>query len=171
MRTIRYLFVHTAAADIRNVDAAMINRWYRDRGWSGIGYHYVILANGVVQAARPENCLGAHARTHNDWLGICLVGGFSTNRHWQPERPTARQMRSLVALCERLMSKYHIPPVYVKRHRDINNTWCPGDRFPYRRLMAELKRYAAVHPETRPIPGRFVSLAIPRAHERKVYVR
>lgn len=165
----------------RWVDERMLDRIHRDDHpqWADvcdgrtyhIGYHYVILANGVVQAARPENCLGAHARTHNDWLGVCLVGGFSTHRSWWPERPTARQMRSLVALCERLMSKYHIPPAYVKRHRDLNNTWCPGDRFPYRRLMAELKRYAAVHPETRPIPGRFVSLAIPRAHERKVYVR
>lgn len=165
----------------RWVDEKMLDRIHRDDHprWADvcdgrtyhIGYHYVILANGVVQPGRPDDCLGAHARTHNDWLGICLVGGFSTNRHWWPQQPTRRQMRSLVLLCEQLMSKYHIPPYYVKRHRDINMTWCPGDRFPYRALMAELRHYSAAHSETHPLFNRVVSLAIPRPHERRIYTR
>jgi hypothetical protein len=132
-----------------------------------IGYHYVILPNGVVEQGRPEGCIGAHARSHNDWLGICLIGGFQTNNRWFPEQPTKAQMRSLVTLCERLMSTYHIPPDYVKRHRDINDTYCPGDRFPYNTLLTELRAYAAVHPETRAIPGRIVSLDRPPPPGRK----
>lgn len=134
-----------------------------------IGYHFVILPDGVVQDGRPIGCVGAHARTHNNWIGICLIGGFSTNRRWWPERPTAAQMRSLTRLCEQLMSRYHIPPEYVKRHRDLNDTWCPGDRFPYRRLMAGLDRYAASHPDTQAPAGRVVSLAIPKPHARRTY--
>lgn len=135
-----------------------------------LGYHFVILPDGTVQAGRPEHCVGAHARGHNNWLGICLVGGFSTNRHWFPRRPTHAQMRSLIALCERLMSTYHIPPHCVRGHRDINDTWCPGDRFPFTALLKILTRYAAAHPETQPPPGRIVSLAKPpRLHHKKRY--
>ena len=65
------------------------------------------------------------------------------------------------------MSKYHIPPELVKRHRDINDTWCPGDRFPYGKLMAALQTYAAAHPETRATPGRIVSLDHPPPPGRK----
>ena len=132
-----------------------------------IGYHYVILPDGTVEQGRPDNCPGTHARTHNDWIGICLIGGFQTNNHWWPEHPTKQQMTSLIALCERLMSKYHIPPDLVKRHRDINDTYCPGDRFPYNFLLTQLRGYAAVHPETRPISNRVVSLAHPPPPGRK----
>ncbi len=134
-----------------------------------IGYHFVILPDGTIEQGRPEGCVGAHARSHNDWLGICLIGGFQTDNHWWPEQPTSAQMRALIGLCERLMSKYHIPPDYVKRHRDINDTWCPGDRFPYGRLMAALQTYAAAHPETRAAPGRIVSLdhPPPPGHKKK----
>lgn len=132
-----------------------------------IGYHYVILTDGTIEQGRPEGCPGAHARTHNDWIGICLIGGFQSNNHWWPEQPTQPQMRSLIGLCERLMSKYHIPPSLVKRHRDINDTWCPGDRFPYAKIIAQLSAYAATHPETRPAPGRIVSLDHPPPPGRK----
>ncbi len=136
-----------------------------------IGYHYVIRADGVVEKGRPDDCLGTHSRTHNDWLGICMIGGFSTNRHWWPEQPTHAQMVALIALCERLMSRYHISPAYIKRHRDLNQTWCPGDRFPYRFLMRTLTAYAAAHPETRTPPNRVVSLAVPKRGQRRIYPR
>jgi N-acetyl-anhydromuramyl-L-alanine amidase AmpD len=134
-----------------------------------IGYHYVILPDGTIEKGRPDTCLGTHARTYNDWIGICVIGAFQTNRHWWPRKPTAAQVKSVITLCERLMSKYHIPPELVKRHRDINNTYCPGDRFPYFKILAVLKKYATTHPETRSMPGRVVSLTIPGPHARRTY--
>jgi hypothetical protein len=134
-----------------------------------IGYHYVILPDGTIENGRPDTCLGMHARTYNDWIGICLIGAFQTNRHWWPRRPTAAQLKSLLALCERLMSKYHIPPELVKRHRDINDTHCPGDRFPYGFVLGRLKLYASTHPETRPLTNRVVSLTIPGRHAHRTY--
>lgn len=116
-----------------------------------IGYHYVILANGVIQPGRPEHCQGAHCPKHNNWIGICLVGAFSTAdpASWKPHVPTKPQMASLLMLCEKLMSKYHIPPENVKRHRDLRMTWCPGGRFPYDKVIHELRNYADAHPEVR----------------------
>ncbi|MCW3097756.1 MAG: hypothetical protein JWL77_3374, partial [Chthonomonadaceae bacterium] len=59
------------------------------------------------------------------------------------------QMASLLMLCEKLMSKYHIPPENVRRHRDLRMTWCPGGRFPYDKVIQDLRVYADAHPEVR----------------------
>lgn len=113
-----------------------------------IGYHYLILPDGTIQMGRPEGCIGAHARHFNDWLGICTVGDFSGHRGWTPSVPTSKQFATVVSLCERLMSKYHIPPENVRRHCDVNDTVCPGERFPYTRIQTELRAYAAAHSAT-----------------------
>jgi N-acetylmuramoyl-L-alanine amidase len=115
-----------------------------------IGYHYVILPNGTVQKGRPDHCIGCHAPHFNTWLGICLIGCFdpAIGHHWKPSRPTVAQIAALINLCERLMSEYHIPPERILRHLDTKKTWCPGRRFPYRTVMARLRKYAAAHPET-----------------------
>jgi len=145
---------HSATPGIihgRYVGAALIDRSHQRRGFAiryrgkvyHIGYHYVIREDGVIEPGRPEHCMGAHSKTHNDYLGICLVGDFSTehNPHfWTPSRPTPAQLRSLVWLCERLMAKYDIPPERVVRHCDVRDTECPGDRFPFAWLRGELSR-------------------------------
>jgi N-acetylmuramoyl-L-alanine amidase len=133
----------------RYVGAAQISESHKRRGFSvryrgklyHIGYHYVIREDGVVEPGRPEHCPGAHAKTYNNYLGICLVGHFSTvqNEHfWTPSEPTPEQLRSLLWLCGRLMSKYRISPDHVIRHSDVRDTACPGDRFPYLWLQAQL---------------------------------
>ena len=167
----RWHGVTVNAARLEAIHAADHPEWATTFGGKvyHIGYHYVILPDGRIEKGRPENCLGMHARTHNDWLGICIIGDFTTHHHWWPDHPTAPQLKSVVALCEYLMSKYHIPPQYVKRHRDINYTTCPGTRFPYRKIITLLNAYSNKHPETRPIPGRVVSVARPSRHQRNVY--
>src|SRR5580700_8157632 len=124
-------------------NAAALDRIAKKRGFSvtyegktyHISYHYVILPDGTVEPGRPERCPGAHCPKYNNWLGICLIGDFHNKRRWWPSTPTAAQKRSLVTLCESLMSKYHIPPENVRRHRDVRETWCPGNRFPYHEII------------------------------------
>ncbi len=125
--------------------------------WEGktyyIGYHYVILPDGTVQTGRPENCPGAHARTYNHWFGICLIGSFASNhRQFYPGYPTAAQMNSLLILCKDLMLRYHIPAELVKRHQDVNETDCPGNRFPYREMEANLLAFASSQRTVIPLP-------------------
>ena len=105
-----------------------------------IAYHYIILPNGRVEQGRPEHCIGTHARKFNHWLGICLIGAFSTSRHTFPMRPTPPQMTSLVNLCVDIMNRYHIPLDRVKRHRDVNDTYCPGDRIPFETFVYLIKK-------------------------------
>ena len=146
---------HSASAAHQNgapVDAALIDRWHEARSWGQetadavyhIGYHYVILPDGTVDAGRPEWMRGAHCRGHNDHLGICLVGNFSSSANptgrTQPARPTAEQLNALHNLLLDLMSKYHFGPEAIRRHRDLAQTACPGDRFPFDAVVQRLEQ-------------------------------
>jgi hypothetical protein len=115
---------------------------YRGRHYT-IGYHYVILPNGVIQPGRPENCPGAHAATAelNRYLGICLIGDFSLEYRpdwWWPRSPTPEQMQSLTWLCHRLMTKYGFGPESIMRHSDVRQTECPGNAFPFFTFKGQL---------------------------------
>ena len=60
----------------RDVTADDIRQWHLDRGWTDIGYHYVVRLDGAVEVGRPLSLQGAHVQGHNaDSIGICIVGG------------------------------------------------------------------------------------------------
>jgi N-acetylmuramoyl-L-alanine amidase len=109
-----------------------------------VAYHYLIMPDGSVQAGRPERCEGAHAQGYNSYLGISVVGDFSSEDNPTgkkgPIRPSAKQIASLIQLCRRLQDRYHIPLQHIVRHSDISSTRCPGDRFPFRSVLDHLQR-------------------------------
>ena len=77
MRDINSIIVHCSDSNIKSHDnIETIRKWHVDeRGWSDIGYHYVITQDGVVHEGRPLSRRGAHARGHNvGSIGICLTG-------------------------------------------------------------------------------------------------
>jgi len=114
-----------------------IHQWHLNNGWAGIGYHYVIHADGGVYRGRPEGMTGAHAyqdRSHeanSDGIGICIVGNFETGV------PTASQMVSTADLIRDIWTRY--PGIPVIGHRDVMATSCPGDRFPWAELRLRLE--------------------------------
>src|SRR5205085_12283766 len=121
-------------------DVDIISELHRKRGFSvfywgkvyHIGYHYIILPDGTVVAGRPEHCLGAHATGYNSYIGICLIGDFSSEDNPKGERgakePTVAQMRALSELTTQLRSRYGIPLDHVVKHHDVDpNADCPGD--------------------------------------------
>jgi N-acetylmuramoyl-L-alanine amidase len=110
-----------------------IDQWHKDRGWSGIGYHYVIDRDGSVITGRHLNKTGAHVKDHNtNSVGVCLIGGrwpdgrwaLATDKfsdHFTPEQDKAA--RDLIA---DLKSRY--PAIqHVTGHNDYTNAkGCPG---------------------------------------------
>ena len=112
-----------------------------------VAYHYLVLPDGVIKAGRPERCQGAHSRGYNSFLGIALVGDFSsrvTSRHGKTQlMPTAAQMQALLKLSRELRQRYRIPLHRIMRHSDISNTLCPGDRFVFARFLEELDQLGA----------------------------
>jgi N-acetyl-anhydromuramyl-L-alanine amidase AmpD len=98
-----------------------IRDWHmNERGWSDIGYHFVIRRNGRVEAGRSLEYDGAHVFGHNDdTLSICLVGGKGGFNF------TMAQMGSLSGLIHRLTTQF--PTVReIIGHRDLD----PGKECP-----------------------------------------
>lgn len=109
-----------------------IQAWHHARDFYGIGYHYVIYANGDIYQGRPEWAIGAHAiGGNNDSIGICLCGNFETGK------PTPDQMTSLVMLIRDIWKRY--PGIAVVKHSDIQATACPGKLFPWVDLINRLE--------------------------------
>ena len=120
--TPKYIVVHTAAFRHRNCDADRIDEWHRQKGWAGIGYHFVILndrhdqkPDGLVEVGRDESRQGAHAYGLNDQsLGICCVG----DGDFDPL--TDAQSERLQDLLVTLTSKHQIQVKNVIGHRELN---------------------------------------------------
>lgn len=123
MLTKRIIVHHSASHD---VPAAIIHDWHLQRGWNGIGYHFVIRQNGDIEEGRPLDAVGAHASSfaNADSIGICLTGNFMQSK------PSEEQLASLADLVKYLRELYH-SELKILRHKDVNHTLCPGDFFPW----------------------------------------
>jgi len=80
-RDISETVIHWSATYLdQDIGSEEIHGWHRQRGFSGIGYHYVIRRDGTIERGRPINITGAHAKAngHNNLsIGVCLVGGYT----------------------------------------------------------------------------------------------
>ena len=119
------------------VNAAMIKEWHLTRGWSDVGYHFIILPDGRCEQGRPLYRPGAHCvagRRNFLGIGVCLVGNFS-----QTEVPDA-QYKGLLDQVEKLLTAYHLKVEDVELHREVIGaaTECPGRYFPEDLLRKDL---------------------------------
>lgn len=101
----------------RGDNAATIDRWHKERGWSGIGYHYVILENGTIEAGRDIDKQGAHARGYNNYIGICLIGTTAF---------THAQFTSLDILLKAMKANYNIDSKDILGHYMVSSKTCPN---------------------------------------------
>ncbi|MFA5638634.1 MAG: hypothetical protein WC961_07135 [Anaerovoracaceae bacterium] len=133
--------IHTSASKFGN--AALITLWHSlpppsGRGWSTIGYGYVILNgwlskdkfhpsfNGHIETGRPidgDRFLeydehGAHVAGHNDSVGICLIGESGSY--------TTEQIATLRELIDRLRLQYGEIEVYQHSDFDKKKPYCAG---------------------------------------------
>ena len=102
----------------RGDDVNTIRQWHLARGWKDVGYHYVILENGVIQKGREDNVLGSHAKGYNDRLGICLIGKNTF---------TKEQMNALYTLAISLCKHYNFKASDILGHYEVNDgKTCPN---------------------------------------------
>lgn len=118
-RRIDYLVVHcTATREGQHISVDTIRRWHTSKGWSDIGYHYVIYLDGSIHEGRPVSRVGAHVRGFNKYsIGITYVGGVGQNLAPKDTRNPA-QKKALVALLKEL--KKHHPTAKIRGHRDFS---------------------------------------------------
>jgi len=126
MRKINKIIVHcTATPKGREISVDEIRQWHLDRGWSDIGYHYVITLNGKLEIGRPIERVGAHTKGHNaDSIGIAYVGGMSSDMS-NPEDTRTREQKDRMEefLC---YLKVLYPSSKIYGHRDFSSKDCPS---------------------------------------------
>ncbi|MFC1809149.1 N-acetylmuramoyl-L-alanine amidase [Candidatus Omnitrophota bacterium] len=133
----KFIVVHHTASDIGN--ARLVNLWHKKRGWTSIGYHFLIdngtvgKEDGLIEISPRwiKQMKGAHCKACNMnemAIGVSLVGNFSKTL------PSQVQMDSLIFLIRELMKYYNIPAKNVIGHRQAlgANTECPGKKFPWK---------------------------------------
>ena len=124
MRKITEIIIHCSATkEGKDFTVEDIDRWHRQRGFSGVGYHFIIRLDGSIQAGRPTCQIGAHCKGHNTIsIGICYIGGLSTDGKPKDTR-TAAQKASLRALVEQLQKEF--PLATVHGHNEFAAKACP----------------------------------------------
>lgn len=125
MRTLNRIILHCSATPPdMDIGVADIRKWHTDKGWSDVGYHWVIARNGKVQEGRPIAIPGAHAKGHNhDSIGICMVGGVDEDG--MPDSNfTRRQWAALGDLVTHIRAEHGYMEIYG--HRDYSSKACPS---------------------------------------------
>jgi LysM repeat protein len=146
----RYIVIHHSGT--RSGNAKIFDYYHRRvrRMENGLAYHFVIgngteSGDGEIEIGERwlKQLQGGHVRSdaqNEVAIGICLVGDY------QRDRPTRRQISSLIELIGYLQEKVGDPAPRMFLHRDINviSTDCPGKNFPaaalYRLFGGQPKR-------------------------------
>lgn len=149
-KKVKKLFVHCSATNWGEV--MEFDRWHKARGWSGIGYHYVILngrpfrdvgyleiLDGQIQPGRhldddpiyEDHEVGAHVAGRNSSsIGVCLVGR---------EKFSDRQLLALKHLLADLKDRFGLTWDDVLGHYEDPNTTKTCPNIPMDDLRAWLK--------------------------------
>lgn len=103
-----------------------IDRWHKERGWKGFGYHWLIDRDGKRIAGRPETDIGAGVRGRNRGrIHISLVGGHGASKadpfeqHFTPEQDASAR-----ELIDQIEDRANITK--ISGHDRYANKACPG---------------------------------------------
>ena len=114
--------VHCAATPPSlDVGVEWLRAEHLKRGWSDVGYHFVIKRDGTLEPGRPLSRMGAHVYGHNqNNMGVCLIGGVDEDG--KPENNfTEAQFEALRVFISDQCGIHGIPLNQIKGHRD----WSP----------------------------------------------
>ena len=130
------------------------------RGWSDIGYHFVIDKAGNIYQGRPETVLGAHtsgANTGN--IGTCVLGCYhppASDNYFCYDELSNVSDESIIKLFAWVSDAYNVQPNVLKGHRDYYDfayTSCPGDNL--WTLLPELRLEIESYKNFGPVPSTF----------------
>lgn len=143
---VQHLIVHHSATDNSLTDYTnLVRNIYlfhtQDRGWSDIGYNYLIAPDGSLYQGRDpgssglqDNVMGAHfCGSNSTTMGICVLGTYTDIN------PTEESINTLTTLMAWKLDKERLNPLangfhptnqnlgVIAGHRDGCATLCPGD--------------------------------------------
>lgn len=121
---IRYLVIHHTGAPIEVGPRQIAEEHVQALGWPGIGYHYVVGADGTAWRTQDLTAISHHARQFNPVAaGIALAGDLS-----EADPPPA-QLAGAAALLADLLDRLGLPLEAVRGHGEVVPTPCPGAAF------------------------------------------
>ena len=140
-RTITEIIIHcTATPEGKDYTVDEIRKWHLARGFSDIGYHYVIHPDGSMAYGRDVDFVGAHCTGHNPHsIGVVYIGGCEATKNSKgqivlktdkdgnsipKDTRTPEQKAALANLLLDLRKLY--PTAKVHGHRDFANKACPS---------------------------------------------
>ena len=125
MRRIDEIIIHcSATAEGKDWKAKDIDKWHKQKGWKGIGYHYVVDLDGTIEKGRDENAIGAHCTGHNEHsIGVVYVGGLAKDGKTPKDTRTEEQKEALWSLLRQLLCKY--PKAVICGHNEFAKKDCP----------------------------------------------
>ncbi|KMQ95640.1 peptidoglycan-recognition protein precursor [Lasius niger] len=105
------------------VKSCFKNEHMNNKGWSDIGYNFVIGEDGNVYEGRGWGKKGAHSIPFNSKsIGICIIGNYSNRT------PKAAAIQAVAKLITRGVDNGEIKSDYkLLGHRQTWSTACPGD--------------------------------------------
>ena len=126
-RAVRRVFLHCSASDNpEHDDVQVIRRWHRERGFSDVGYHYVVTKAGFVQTGRPLERDPAAQEGHNQATIAICANGLAVDRF------TPVQLTAVRDLCRAIAGAYR-GRVTFHGHCEGSAKACPV--FDYRGLL------------------------------------
>ena len=125
MRNINKIIIHCSATpEGKNFTVKQIDACHRQRGFNGIGYHFVIYLDGSVHVGRALAKAGAHCKGYNAHsIGVCYIGGVASDGKTPKDTRTDAQKASLVKLITELRQQFRNASVHG--HREFANKACP----------------------------------------------
>ena len=122
-RIVNTISIHCSATkEDQDFSVTDIRKWHLRRGWSDVGYHYVIRLDGTVEKGRAEYKIPAAVAHHNtDNLAICYIGGLDADDLAAKDTRTPEQKDALRKIVREKANKYGIVDSDIKGHRDFPN--------------------------------------------------
>ena len=125
-RKIDKIIIHCSATrEGQDISVETIRDWHLKRGWSDIGYHYIIDINGKLHAGRPLEKTGAHCKGHNTGsIGVCYIGGVESDGKTPKDTRTKEQKAALDDLLFVLTDVF--ANVSIHGHNEFSSKACPS---------------------------------------------
>lgn len=125
-RRIDDIVVHcTASREGQAQTVEQIRQEHLRRGFSDVGYHYIVYLDGSVHPGRNVDVVGAHVSGHNSYsIGVCYVGGLENDPKKKyadlkaKDTRTDAQKQTLRQLLKDLRRLY--PKARISGHRDFS---------------------------------------------------
>lgn len=118
---------------IKDQTVQQIHNYHIGKGWIGIGYNFFVYKNGEIYKGRGLEYVGAHCKGHNEHtIGICAVGDYNN------ELMTNAQKQSITKLISDIYTQYSNKIDFVKGHKELAATDCPGKNYPIDEIKASI---------------------------------